>query len=57
MGYCTLQAVNVQLFPADGFILQNASTHSIFYITECAYDIMFIKNLIQVTCNTNRHFL
>jgi hypothetical protein len=57
MGYCTLQAVNVQLFPADGFILQNASTHSIFYVTECAYDIMFIKNLIQVTCNTNRHFL
>jgi len=57
MGYCTLQAINVQLYPADGFILQNASTNPTFCVTDCAYDIMFIKKLIQVTCNTNRHFI
>ena len=57
MGYCIIQAIKVQLYPSDGFILQNALTNPAFYVTECAYDIMFIKNLIQVTCNTNRHFI
>ena len=57
IGYCTIQAIKAQLYPSDGFIRQNALTNPAIYVTECAYDIMFIKNLNKVTCNTNRHFI
>jgi hypothetical protein len=56
-GYCTIQVIKVQLYHSDGFILQNALTNPAFYVMECAYDIIYIKNLNQVTCNTNRHFI